>query len=163
MEATLGLVLKYQLLISLVLSPIISLIIAAVAAWYSAKRAIASERFGRMHQSALEIAKYRQAWIDGLRDDLAEFAGVTSIARVGVLPADKAERVAVLSMRIRMRMNRVDQDYQDLVSTLANDTERFFLGTKEQQVSTKPLVYVAQQILKREWERLKSDLRGADQ
>ncbi len=153
---------NHQLLVTLVATPALSFLVGGFAAWYTGKRAIFVARTERMHQSALEIARYRQAWIDALRDDLAEFAGVAAIAYKTEPPDDKIERISVLSMRIRMRMNRDDADYQLLVDTLTRENTQFFLGDNNQQNEGVPLVVISQAILKREWERLKGDLQKAE-
>ena len=61
-----------------------------------------------------------------------------------------------------MRMNRSDADYNELVTTLTRDTEKYFLGQREAERTGQPIVSVSQGILKREWERLKADLREAE-
>ena len=153
---------SHQLLVTLVATPTLSLLVGGLAAWYSGRRVVLSARTERMHQSAIEISRYRQAWIDALRDDFAEFGGITAVQFNGPPPGDKVERVAVLAMRIRMRMNRSDADYNELVTTLTRDTEKYFLGQREAERTGQPIVSVSQGILKREWERLKADLREAE-
>ena len=152
----------HQPLVTLVATPILSLVVGWIAARYSARTVILSARTERVHQSALEIGRYRQAWIDALRDDLAEFAGISVVVHTAGPPAEKIERVAVLAMRIRMRMNRTDLDYLELVNTLTTQTENFLLGSAAKKRGG-PIVLLSQNILKREWERLKSDLREAEE
>jgi hypothetical protein len=152
----------HQTLVTLVATPVLSALVGGAAAWYSGQKVILSARTERIHQSAIEIARYRQAWIDALRDDLAEFSGITAVAFSGQPPIEKAERTAVLSMRIRMRMNRSDPEYHGLVETLFGENERYFLGKNESALQYAPIVDLSQDILKREWERLKCDLRAAE-
>lgn len=152
-----------ELLATLVIIPLVSMVLAALSARYAAKRAIASERAVRVHQSAIEIAGYRQAWIDGLRNDLAEFTGLTTMSFNGTPPSEIIERASILVFRIRMRMNKDDPDYQELVSQLNFSLAGFLQVQVDSSPSGRPLCIIAQSILKREWERLKKDLREADQ
>lgn len=151
-----------ELLASLIILPIISALVGGIAAWFSAKRAIASERASRTHRSAIEIAGYRQAWIDALRDDLSEFSGLTNVAHVDNVTPENIERVSILCMRIQFRMNRDDPDYHDLMKILHGSVEAYFLKKPFRETGIAPNGPIAQQILKREWERLKADLREAD-
>lgn len=153
----------HQLVVTLVVTPLLSILVGGTAAWYSGRKAIAFAHTERMHQSALEIARYRQAWIDALRDDIAEFGGITSIGYAASPPVDKVERVSVLAQRIRMRMNRSDPDYVELTTSLTGMLEHFMAKGDRQHPSGKPIVPLSQDILKREWERLKADLRESDQ
>jgi hypothetical protein len=151
----------HQLLVTLVVTPIVAAVVGAAATWYSGRRNLLAARTERMHQAAVEIARYRQAWIDSLRDDLSEYAGIIAMTYIGAPPVERAERIAMLAMRIRMRMNRDDPDYQRLTEVLSRDLERFLLGKRDEQEEGEALVPVSQLILKREWERLKADLREA--
>lgn len=147
-----------QLLVTFVIMPLVS----AIAAWYSAKKAVSMSRVERMHQSNLEIARFRQAWINELRDDLSEFSGLSSVAYRDQMPIEKVERVSVLAMRIRMRMNRNDPDYDRLTTALTEMTRAYFLGKDHADMVGEPLVPLAQAILKREWDRVKSEIRTAE-
>jgi len=152
-----------ELLASLIILPIVSALVGGFAAWISAKRAIASERANRSHRSAIEIGSYRQAWIDALRDDLSEFTGLTAVAYVNDVPPEKVERVSILRMRIQFRMNREDPDYEVLIKSLDASLEALFLKKPFIENGIAPIGPIAQRILKWEWERLKVDLREADQ
>ncbi len=153
---------EHQLLVTLVATPLLSLVIGGAAAWYSSRKALASAQTERMYQSAIEIGRYRQAWIDALRDDLAEYAGITTVAHLDVPPPEKVERAAVLAQRIRLRVNRSDSDYAELTATLTAMLEQYLLKSENQITRVKPIVPLSQAILKREWERLKADLRKAE-
>ena len=154
---------SHQLLVSLVATPLISVLVGGFAAWYSGKRVIISARNERVHQSATAIAGYRQTWINELRSDLAEFTGITAISYVTAPPPEKVERVAILAMRIRMRMNRDDADYLKLVGILESALRQFLFGENKHEEHNVSLAVVSQDILKREWERLKGDLREAEE
>ena len=140
-------------------------LVAAFGVWTTNLANNSAERrelANRKIQSELGLAKFRQDWINALRDDLSEFVGTAVIHYSGPPPAEKVERIVVLGMRIRMRVDRGDPDYGKLVKILAGYTELFLVGKSEQEKSDVPLMVVSQAILKREWERLKTDLREAE-
>lgn len=153
---------SHEPLANLLLTLALSVLVGGASAWFSYRTAVRAARGSRVHQSALEISRYRQAWIDALRDDLAEFSGIAVIAYEGEPPREKIERMALLQMRIRMRMNRGDPDYVRLVRSIHGWTQNFGGHQPEMNDDEAAIVSISQDILKREWERLKADLRAAD-
>ena len=111
-----------------------------------------SEKQARI-QTALELAEFRQAWIDTLRDTMAQFQSL------GVTPGlDHIKRPEFFQTgtKIQLLMNRDDPDYAVLDECLYN----FLMADTEQEKyrSNPDYIDVCQRILKREEERLKSDL-----
>jgi hypothetical protein len=149
-----------QLLTFSLLIPFISFVVAIVSSQFAVRRALNSEKVQRYFEVTAQIAAFRQQWIDALRDDLSEFAGITAIAYTGAAPIDKVERMSILAMRIQMRMNAGDPDYDAMHETLMRTSEQFLFGGPQSDMKVKPLVSLSQQILKREWERLKQDLKS---
>jgi hypothetical protein len=108
------------------------------------------------------VSNHRQAWINGLRDDLAAFFAATDISRqtadVGrPEESQKARNEALLAYRkILMRLNMKDPLHQELEKSL----EVLLLGqgraAKEADVTA--TVTLARAILKREWEVTKYGL-----
>ncbi len=153
-----------QLLVTLILTPILSLIVAAVSAWYSTKRALSAERLARRHQSILEISKFRQEWINSLRNDLAQFNGLALFDKSD----EQWHQMAMLISRIKLRMNPNDEDYNDFSRVIANVIDRAGKSEAEKAIEIEgkyhnagdDLIEIGQRILKREWERLKSDLES---
>ena len=59
-------------------------------------------------------------------------------------------------------MNRSDPDFADLAATLKAMLEDYLLKGNNSLSKVKPIVPLSQAILKREWERLKADLREVE-
>lgn len=115
----------------------------------------------------LEIAKTmtasRQEWINVLREDMAEFAGISArrsrvIASGEVLGAEEFERMVVLSARIQMRLNPKDDHFEDLLDSISSCSLEKDAGKHGR--ATKDFVQVSQKILKKEWEVLKNELKN---
>jgi hypothetical protein len=124
-------------------------ILAAILGWLAIK--------------SVMIANHRQAWINGLRDDLAEF--FTNIDAIYFFMAkqpqsgsaanledqQKTRRAVLLShRRILMRLNMTGQLHQDLEETLQP-----LLVVRGQTVDQQELgraVSLARRVLKHEWE-----------
>lgn len=105
----------------------------------------------------LKIAEFRQAWINSLREALSEFHSY------GTIPGGnpKLEREFYrLGTKIELLMNPNDPDYGALQECLyryldasdKEDIEKYRLNTT--------LIDLSQGILKREWDRLKRELRS---
>lgn len=113
-----------------------------------------NEKQARM-QTALKLAEFRQAWIDNLRDTMAEFQSL------GVTPGLEHIRRPEFfqsGTRIQLLMNRDDPEYAVLDECLYN----FLMADTEQEKyrSNPDYIDVCQRILKREEERLRKDLEG---
>ena len=102
----------------------------------------------------VKLADFRQAWINGLRDDMAAFQAL------GVTPgvAQRSEQEFYrLGTRIELRMNPQDPDYDELHECLyaflhADDDHRKYAANPR-------YVEVCQRILKREWDVLKNEVQ----
>ena len=138
-------------------------IISAGSAWAAIReQAKASAR----QLKATVVSANRQAWINGLRDDVAEVlslvdgfdrhvravsATIEGLAAVQQQRFDY-KRMAVLGLnRIRLRVNETERDAQDLVGFLqiAVDAMKVDDRTRED------IMNAAQRILKAEWDRVK--------
>lgn len=148
----------HQLLVVSVLIPLVSAVVAAASSWYSTRRALSTERTKMVFEGTLRVAEFRQAWINDLRDEMAEFQSH------GVLPGHDPttdRSFYKLGTKIELLMNPRDPDYSQLQSLMygflsaANGDTFAKYGHNEQFVS------VCQRILKREWERLKADIGKA--
>ena len=116
------------------------------------------------------LSNNRQAWINTLRDQIAEFISIGAQFHSGDWSArgreafdDKFERLVFIESKIKLLLNPNEEDHTRLVSllerarnTLGNhgaDSEgRRFPEWAELYQEFVPL---AQEILKREWERVK--------
>ena len=101
----------------------------------------------------LEIAKLREKWIDDLRTEMVEFSGCISDEK---LSEDIKMKAFVHFNKILLLMNPEDPDFgelEDLMLAMTKEDDEVF--------NPKPhvdFIKLCQLILKREWERLKSDL-----
>jgi len=148
----------HQLLVVSVLIPLVSAIVASAASWYSTHRALRTERAKMVFEGELKIAEFRQAWINSLRDEMAEFQSY------GILPGHdptKEREFYKLGTKIELLMNPSDPDYPTLQSLMYS-----FLSAANGDILDKyghnaQFVTTCQAILKREWDRLKSDIARA--
>ena len=104
----------------------------------------------------LKISEFRQAWINSLRDEMAEFQSY------GVLPGSdpsKERAFYKLGTKIELLMNPDDPDYENLqklmydflIAADANTIDKYSLNSE--------FITLCQKILKREWDRLKADIK----
>ena len=139
-------------LVAVVLGPVITV--------YVAKRQI----------RASVVSANRQAWINRLRDELSKFVRdvkhVPSAQSAGALtPAEAIGRCEETLLReevIRLLLNPNEAEHQELLRLMANAREQMLSAVNKQRglapqltKATEPIVALAQQILKTEWERVK--------
>jgi hypothetical protein len=160
MESIVEIISQYQIVITLILTPVAS----GIAAYFSARQGIRAARVGRVHASTLEISKYRQDWINSLRDEIADFIGAAG--NPNVEGADVRGMTAMA--KIHLRMNPKDQDCLALVDAMIAlsrtiKQKKDSVGIQNWGDANSELIEVSHRILKREWERLKNDLSSADQ
>ncbi len=148
----------HQLLVVAVLIPLVSAASAAASSRYSTTRALKTEHRKIHLEGTLKIAEFRQAWINNLRDVMAEFQSY------GVLPGSdpmKEREFYRLGTRIELLMNPKDPDY----SALQNQLYAFMRsadGNMLDKFRNNPeYVSLCQKILKREWDRLRRDIEKA--
>jgi len=105
----------------------------------------------------LKLAEFRQAWIDGLREDLAALAAITvNPAAQGNSDIREANQAYA---RVVMRLNPLEEGAQLLLSAMnsLNLTKQEDPG--ELQTA---FVRIGQNYLKLEWDALKNELREID-
>lgn len=109
------------------------------------------------------IGPMRQAWINSLRDAIAEFVSrcnICHIAGAGAVKATHEEilQLGCLKVKIRLMLNMTEGDHQDLCAFLAklgeyavkrNEKEKFGLALEG-------VNRLSSRILKTEWDRVKS-------
>jgi hypothetical protein len=154
---------------SALLAAVISALVAIIGQWVTRQNAKLAARIARENarlSANLEIAKTlansRQEWINLLREDMAQFAGISAkrsrlIIEGDTLEGDEFESMVALSARIRMRLNPNDSDFEELWACMSKCSLEKDPG--EQGKATKSFVQVSQRILKREWEVLKQELQ----
>ena len=114
------------------------------------------ERENRTISAELEIAKFRESWINNLRDTLSEFQSYA------MLPNSKPhleQKFYELGTKIELLSNRDEEPFKRL-----NKIMYKMLDASEGDINVKystnaEFVKVCQDILKIEWDRIKTDLR----
>ena len=124
------------------------------------------EESNRRTQTELKLAEFRQEWIDGLRDDLSEFA---SLLNNDSFPSNENfERMVVLHARIMLRMNNGDVKYPTLLKAMSSylkaaRSEKGKMRDIDITTAHTTLITTSQDLLKTEWNRLKRDLQESRQ
>lgn len=136
-------------LVSVLLGPLVSI-------WVAQKQARVSVLSGN-----------RQAWINSLRDQIAEFISVLAVmhsanwtSRTDKDYDDEFKRILLLSFKVQLMLNPEEEDHKKLSdllvaaqSTLSNAEGN---NSTEGAKITCDIVPLAQSILKREWVRVKT-------
>lgn len=131
--------------------------VAAASSWYSTRRALKTERTKMAFEGNLKIAEFRQGWINSLRDEMAEFQSH------GILPGHdptKEREFYKLGTKIELLMNPNDPDYQELQSQMYSFLSAANGDAIDKFSNNAAYISLCQRILKREWDRLKSDIRS---
>ena len=133
-------------------------LIAAGIALYGSWRANKIAEKNLSLAAELEIIKFREKWLQDLRHEMAVFSGIT--ARESTLSEDEWVKACSHMSKILLLMNSADEDYDELKG-LTLDLLRN--ATKEGLVvdgNTLKYFDICQKVLKREWEKIKEDLRN---
>lgn len=139
--------------------PVLAACIAAGAATYGAWLTRNAQTAGRRLSRDMKIAEFRQAWINELRETMAEFQSF------GVVPGADPSRIREFykaGTKIELLMNPADEDYQRLQDCMYRFLEVSEKEKLEKYSSNPEYLEVCQRILKREWDRLKNDLASAE-
>ncbi|WP_297769973.1 hypothetical protein [uncultured Alcanivorax sp.] len=149
---------SHQLLVISIFVPLLSAFFAAASSWYTARKALKKEHLKMKFDGVMKIANYRQAWINTLRDEMAEFQSY------GVLPDSDPTRERDfyrLGTKIELLMNPGDPDYEELQNYMYNFLLVSDGGVIDKYSKNAEFVELCQKILKREWDRLKLDIEKA--
>lgn len=140
-------------LLALVGIPLLTLLVTWKTNLAAEKRATEQRNIERKLAQELKLVEFRQAWINDLRSAFSQLHGTITEKPVNV------SKIAELTSRITLLMNPNDEDHQELQDVLTA------LLVDRKVSATPPLAkskIIGQRILKREWERLKSDLVNVD-
>lgn len=148
---------SHQLLVVSILIPLVSASVAASSSWYSTRRALKVERTKMAFDGILKVAEFRQNWINSLRDEMAEFQSH------GVYPGADPTKERMFyrcGTKIELLMNPNDPDFNELQSQMYGFLKATDGSTIDKYSRNAEFVSLCQRILKREWDRLKSDLHS---
>lgn len=148
------------------LIPVLSLVIAALAVFFGPLVTLRISRkqteLSRRIASKQIVAPMRQAWINDLRDKLAELLGsALYYAAAGTeYSTDKQYmRLETLQEQIILRINPHEPDHQNLIASIkqmVNAIER--IDSPEFIKAHTRTTELAQKIFKTEWNRIKDDI-----
>ena len=152
---------QYQVLFVSIGVPILTVLIS----WFVAVQTNRTSRRMAEKERALgvqlKLAEFRQEWINGLRVDLAAYSAATFHSKLIPYTVEQYREVIALGARMVLRMNPKDPDFEKFKTALSNALPGSTKEADETKVSD-TVVAIGQSILKREWERLKSDLAEID-
>ena len=146
--------------------PVVAALVSAIAALVGAAiGATASYFVARRQYNVTAVAQSRQAWINTLRDTVAELQSLIVPLWHWVgndaeqAASDTYRRGALLVSKLRLLINPSEADHQQLVD-LAERAFRLATGPQQGQPKDigeiqRELTSCTQAILKREWERVK--------
>ena len=135
--------------------PLLTVFVTAIVSIATTRANTKAQERQRELSHQLKLADFRQAWINDMRDDFALYTARTWSAELN--KGIDAQKDAIMAQaRILMRMNPDDSDYKTLQESLRNP-----VASPEE--GRKALFTLGQRILKREWERLKADLRAVEE
>ena len=148
--------------------PILSLITAILAvvvgpfiSWKIAKRQIASSLKAANKQI---VAPMRQAWINNLRDMIAEISSsALHYYQTGFEDREDSEykRLTELEGRISLMLNFMEDDHKklhDLIRRMLSALDRGKQGDQDFVVAHPRVLALSRDILKREWNRVKEEI-----
>ena len=145
----------HQWVVTAVIVPILSALIGVLSAWITSRRLKKNEDKRRPFEGMLKIAEFRQQWINKLRSSMAEFQSY------GILPnldPTTEREFYKLGTEIELLMNPNDKDYCALKDSLYSFLSSAKGSVIEKYKNNPRYIEICQKILKREWERLKTDL-----
>ncbi|MFT6021945.1 MAG: Tfp pilus assembly protein PilO [Ascidiaceihabitans sp.] len=151
-------IVAHQALVATIMIPILTLFVSWVVSYASEKRMEKSRRADRLLQTELKLVEFRQAWISELREKLALFHSLTGQQKTENL-SDTIECFTVYSS-VMMSMNIEDPLVRELSGIMTECTED--LEPSDLADAHVKLTFMAQKILKAEWERLKNDLTSVE-
>jgi hypothetical protein len=155
---------------------VLSLVSACTALVASILGPIVTLSVARRQFNANVLSANRQKWIESLRDTLAELIALVAIASVlkatwrdkwdkGMGPLgsntellQKLERLVLVQAKIRLLLNPLETDHQELYRAIDTALQRFkseALHEAETDADVETITHLAQAILKREWQRVK--------
>ncbi|MBI3021317.1 MAG: hypothetical protein HYY59_04895 [Candidatus Omnitrophica bacterium] len=151
--------------------PVLSLVVAALAvfvgpliSWLIARRQLASSLEVSNKQI---IAPMRQAWINNLRDLLAELTSSALHYHVAGYEdrTDKEyQRLTLLEHKVALILNPLEEDHSRLEQLIRKMVSAIARGREgdEEFVQVHPAVVdLSRQVLKREWNRIRDRIQSA--
>ena len=154
---------------------ILAVIVSPAVSWCIARQQVRSslEKSRQQVRSSLEIANkgivkpMRQAWIDKLRELLAEFASSTRhywAAGFEDRTDEEYRHLTLLETRIQLMLNPNESDHCDLeslVHRMVRELDHGPGGRGKYPDLHPEMIALSRKILKREWDRVRKPIRPA--
>jgi hypothetical protein len=128
---------------------------AFLTAWVAGRNASKNAERQNDLAAKMKLADFRQGWINQLRDSLAEFESLA--VSWDYDPPEKNTQLHRLAVKIRLSMNPKDNNYEKLSTML--DALMKDADPQASAATAEELTRISQDVLKKEWEVLKRDLR----
>lgn len=140
----------HRLLLATIGIPILTLIITAYISRQNTKLS-----------ASLKVCEMRQAWINNLRDHMVRYSALCLDHYKG--RKRSLGDLADIDSQITLMMNQEDEDYEKLIKSM-NDLDKKAMGFPEYDGKCiaelhQNYITICQGILKREWNRLKTDIK----
>lgn len=151
--------------------PVLSLVVAALAVFVGPFISMWATK--RQISASLEVANkeiiapMRQAWINNLRDLLAELASSSlhyHVAGVEERTDEEYRRLILLEHKAALMLNRDEPDHrrlEELVRNMISAIERGRDGEQDFVTIHPAVIELSRQILKREWNRVRDPIQLA--
>ncbi|MBI1494666.1 hypothetical protein [Halocynthiibacter styelae] len=145
---------KYQNLTIALGTLLIVFVLAVLGTYLANVSAEKREETNRKVQSELQIAQFRQAWINQMRDDISEFTHLSFVRSGGVV--DK--KISWLYFKIGMSLNTEEDLANSLGAAMHSATQ---CPETDKADASDAVARAGREYLKKEWNRLKKDIRDA--
>lgn len=142
---------SHQLLLATLGIPLLTLFVTIYVSWRNTKLS-----------AALKVAEMRQAWINNLRNQMVEYSSL-SLQRYNKHENLNIGDLAKIDGQITLMMNWEDRDYLELTRKMKVLSQTAMESRQENSLiedAHNEYITVCQAILKREWDRLKGDLKN---
>ncbi|MDE9451218.1 hypothetical protein J3R80_12155 [Aliiroseovarius sp. Z3] len=141
-------------LLTIIGAPLVTLIVTTLVSRSSERRATKDRQEARDLQRAMKIAEFRREWIEALRTEFIEvLAHLEDKPRDDVKQTDGFKRSV---NRIALLVNHSDADALDIVTELRIVVAALRDG---EAVNTGELIAKMRAFLKKEWEKLKDEIK----
>lgn len=128
--------------------PIIVAIVASSITFFATRRRIALD-------AAVEIARYREKWLEQLRHEVMEIISLTSRASVKKLGVDDAHELIKRIALVKLLVSDSNEHWDEFQKSLTNIFDRA-IGDKDPSDfhEAEPFIDVSKRILKDEWNEI---------
>jgi hypothetical protein len=103
------------------------------------------------------VAEFRQKWIDNVIDTLCEHESIATMGIAGQLSSDQVMKLTASRTKLGILLNPDETDTIDLLKCIDEIVESKSIA--EADPRSVQMVTVARRLLKREWVRIKDELK----